>query len=145
MVQNFQPTLLAIGVAGMSGQTSKLDIYTATTIREAIATMRLIYFDLLLVGLDDPTLDVAELMHRVLTVRPHQRWVLMAQQFSTNEEVQARSLGALMVLHGIPSESWLVRYMASLRELDLSRNFVTPLYVDVPSVANTEATPVESF
>jgi hypothetical protein len=145
MAQNFQPTLLAIGVAGMSGHTSKLDIYAATTIREAIATMRLIYFDLLVVGLDDPTLDLTELMYRVLTVRPHQRWILLAQQFSTNEEVQARSLGALMVLHEIPSEPWLVRYVASLRQLDLSRNLVTPVYVDVPSVANDEAMPVESF
>jgi DNA-binding NarL/FixJ family response regulator len=145
MVQNFQPTLLAIGVDGMSDPTSKLDVYTATTIREAIATMRLINFDLLVVGLDDPALDVAELMHRVLTVRPHQRWILMAQQFSANEEVLARSLGALMVLHEIPSESWLVRYVTSLRELDLSRNLLTPPYIDVPSVANAEATPVESF
>jgi hypothetical protein len=145
MVQNFQPTLLAIGVAGMSGPTSKLDIYAATTIREAIATMRLIYFDLLVVGLDNPALDFEELMHRVLTVRPHQRWILMAQQFSIIEEVQARSLGALMVLHEIPSESWLVSYVSSLRQLDFSRNLLSPVYIDVPLVANAEATPVESY
>ena len=145
MVQEFQPTLLVVGVANIPSHTSVLDIYTASTVREAIATIRLIYFDLLVVGLDDPALDVWDLMHRVLTARPQQRWILAAQQITTDEEVRVRSLGALMVLNEIPNESWLVSYVAALRQNDLSRNLVAPLYVDVPSAGKAVGTPIEAF
>ena len=84
MVHEFQPTLLVVGVDNMPSHTSVVDIYTASTVREAMATIRLIYFDLLVVGLDDPALDVWDLMHRVLTARPQQRWILSAQQITTD-------------------------------------------------------------
>ena len=131
MSQQTQPTLLAIGVAGLRLRTSVLDVYTASTLREAIATIRLVCFDLILVGLDDPKLDVWELMHRVLAAWPHQRWILAAQEITNEEEVHARSLGALMVLNDVPSEHWLSDFAASLRRRDLSKR--------VPSLASADA------
>lgn len=119
MEQQDKPTLLTVGVAGLRRQTRLLDIYIASTLREAVATIRLIRFDLLLVGLDNPKLDVWELMHRVLTAWPYQRWLMVSKRITAEEEVQARSLGVLMVLDELPNEDWLAEFAASLRRRDL--------------------------
>jgi len=131
MTLQTKPNLLAIGVAGLPTHSPVIDLYIASTLREAIATIRLVCFDLVLVGLDDPKLDVWELMHRVLAAWPHQRWIMAAREITNEEEVQARSMGALMVLSDVPNEYWLVDFAASLRRRDLSKS--------VPSLASADA------
>jgi DNA-binding response OmpR family regulator len=145
MYQHNQPTLLAVGVDGLPGQSSLLDIYTATTLREAMATIRLMCFDLVMVGLNNPTLDIWELMHRVLTAWPQQRWILTAAQISTEEEIRARSLGALMVLSNVPQEEWLADYAASLRQRDSLKAVYPLLPADTPMLAMRNEVSVESL
>src|SRR5690606_1936804 len=82
---------------------------------EAMATMRLMGFDLVVVGLDRPEIDVWEIMHRVLTAWPRQRWLVATNSLTQEEEVLARSLGAALVLDSIPDETWLVEFASSLR------------------------------
>jgi hypothetical protein len=94
---------------------SVLDVYTASSPREVLATIRLVSFDLVLAGLDDPALDLWALMQRVITAWPQQRWILASQQVTPEEEILARSMGALMVLNTAPSEEWIVECAASLR------------------------------
>ena len=118
MVTSVQPTLLAIGIDGLPKSSSAIDVYTASTAREVMSTMRLIGFDLVVVGLDDPHLDVWEAMHRVLTAWPQQRWMLASSQVTQEEEILARSLGATVVLDETPDESWLVQFASSLRRRD---------------------------
>lgn len=113
-----QPTLLAIGIDGLPKSSSGIDVYTASTVREVMSTMRLIGFDLVVVGLDDPHLDVWEAMHRVLTAWPQQRWMLASSQVTQEEEILARSLGAAVVLDEAPDELWLVEFASSLRRRD---------------------------
>ena len=118
MVTSVQPTLLAIGIDGLPKSSSAIDVYTASTVREVMSTMRLIGFDLVVVGLDDPHLDVWEAMHRVLTAWPQQRWMLASSQVTQEEEILARSLGAAVVLDEAPDELWLVDFASSLRRRD---------------------------
>ena len=118
MVTPVQPTLLAIGIDGLPKSSSAIDVYAASTVREVMSTMRLIGFDLVVVGLDDPHLDVWEAMHRVLTAWPQQRWMLASSQVTQEEEILARTLGAAVVLDAVPDESWLVEFATSLRRRD---------------------------
>lgn len=118
MVTPVQPTLLAIGIDGLPKSSAAIDVYAASTVREAVSTMRLIGFDLVVVGLDDPHLDVWEAMHRVLTAWPQQRWMLASGQVTQEEEILARTLGAAVVLDAVPDESWLVEFATSLRRRD---------------------------
>jgi DNA-binding response OmpR family regulator len=118
-----KPTLLAIGVAGLRLPSATLDVYTASSIREAMATIRLFDFDLLLVGLDAPNLNVWELMRRVLAAWPQQRWLLTSENITAKEEILGRSLGALMVLDKCPDDYWLGDFVASLRAQVRSRRF----------------------
>jgi hypothetical protein len=127
MSQPTKPNLLAIGYNGCHASSTVLDIYTASTLREAIATIRLICIDLLLVGLDDPRLDVWNFIERVLAACPDLRWLLISERATAADEIQARSLGALMMLHELPEEAWLADFAASLRQRDLSKHLRTLL------------------
>jgi DNA-binding NarL/FixJ family response regulator len=109
-------TVLTIGIAASLRSTSTLDLCTAASVREALATMRLMSFDLVLAGLDDPSLDTWTVMQRVAAAWPQQRWILAAHDVSPEEEILARSLGALMVLGAVPDEQWLAECAASLKE-----------------------------
>lgn len=140
-----QPTLLAIGIDGLPKSSSAIDVYTASTVREAVSTMRLIGFDLVVVGLDDPDLDVWEAMHRVLTAWPQQRWMLASNQVTQEEEILARSLGAAVVLDEAPDELWLVNFASSLRRRDPVTGF-SPLAsaFDSPAVLQANWRTVEA-
>lgn len=126
MIRCIQPSLLLVGVEPRPAWETSPDVYVATTPREAISTMRLVDVDLLVVGLEDPQLDVWDLMQRVLTAWPRQHWVLVSGRVTAEEEVLARSLGALLVLHAVPDEEWLWEFAASLRRRELTK-FVQPV------------------
>jgi DNA-binding response OmpR family regulator len=125
-----KPSVLAIGIDGLSDHRSTVDLYTADTLREAVATIRLVCFDLLVIGLDNPRLDVWELIDRLLAAWPGLRWLLASRRVTVDEEVQARSRGALMVLHRLPDEAWLADIVASLRRRDVSNSVVTLAALD---------------
>lgn len=118
MLATVQPTLLTIGIDGLSSPSAVIDVYAASTIREAMSTMRLIGFDLVVVGLDRPEIDVWEIMHRVLTAWPQQRWLVAADSLTQEEEILARSLGAALVLDSVPDETWLAEFASSLRRCE---------------------------
>jgi len=119
MTQSLRPTLLATGVAGLRHSTREFDLYTANSIREATAITRLMSFDLLLVGLANPTLDVWRLVRSVRLAWPQQRWVLIERQVTAEQEVIARSLGVLLILHELPEAEWIGSFAESLRRREL--------------------------
>jgi DNA-binding response OmpR family regulator len=121
-----QSTVLVIGVATAPQPSSVLDVYTAATAREALATIRLVSFDLMVVGLENPSLDVWGLMQRVIDAWPQLRWILASGELSPEEEILARSLGALMVLSTMPQADWIAECAASLRRREVATR-VQPL------------------
>lgn len=114
MPNTMSPSLLIVGVAPLRQSTSNLDVYTASTVRETMATIRLITFDLLVVGLENPAIDVWELIPRVQSAWPNQRWMLLSADVTPEEEVAARSLGALVVMNELPHNHWLAEFAHSL-------------------------------
>lgn len=135
MDQSYHPTLLAVGVTGLGKKASRLDVYTVTSAREAFATIRLVGFDLILVGLDNPEINVWELMGRITSAWPHQHWLMASQQVSLEDEIHARSLGALMVLGQVPQEDWLFEYATSLRQRALHKSLGTGFQIPSPVMA----------
>lgn len=119
-----KPTLLTIGIPELPWRSQSINRYTAASVREAVAIIRLITFDLLLVGLNDPRLNVWDLMRRVTAAWPQQRWILASQNITPQQEILGRSLGALMILDECPDELWLRDFLASLSERDRLRRLV---------------------
>jgi CheY-like chemotaxis protein len=138
MHHTMSPSLLIVGVAGLTQSTSDLDVYTANSVRETLATIRLITFDLLVVGLENPAIDVWELIPRIRSAWPQQRWMLLSAHMSLEDEVAARSLGALVVLNELPHKDWLADFAHSLRRRGTCRPLLpaaTPLTANCLTVA----------
>lgn len=135
MIPNIKPTVMAIGVVGLNHRTSLFDLYTATTAREAIATVRLVRCDLMLVGMDNPKIDVWSLMRDLTRAWTRQRWLLVAGHVTPEDEIQARSLGALVILDSLPSEHWILDFAASLLRRDLTKTVRTRDSVNAPALA----------
>jgi DNA-binding NarL/FixJ family response regulator len=135
MNQYYHPTLLAVGVADLESKASLLDVYSVTNTREAIATMRLVGFDLILAGLDNPEINIWDMMGRIMSAWPQQRWLLASSQVSLEDEIHARALGALMVLSEVPREDWLFEYATSLRQRELHKCYEASFPVSTPVMA----------
>ena len=97
-----QLSLLAVGVSGLVESSPEIDVRYAVSAQETIAILRLMSFDLLLAGKKIPDCTVWSLIKRVRAGWPGQRWALVAEEPTPQEEIQARTLGALMVLHSLP-------------------------------------------
>ena len=94
--------LLAVGLPGLPARQPGLDITAASTGAEALALLRLISFDLLLAGQEIPDMTVWALIRVVRARWPQQRWALLGRGLTARQEIQARSLGAVMVINGAP-------------------------------------------
>lgn len=122
-----QSTVLMVGVATAPRPSSALDIYVARSMREALATIRLVSLDLIVAGLDDPAIDVWTLIERVTAAWPQQRWALASPGITAEEEILARSLGAVMVRSAAPDFEWIAECAASLRRDGAVRTSSAPL------------------
>ena len=115
MILDSPPSLLLIGVAKPHRSTAQVDVCYAISAAEALAAIRFVTFDLLVVGLEKPAIDVWGLVRRVHAAWPRQRWMLLSGRVTTAEEVEARSLGAVVVMHDLPHPFWLAEFADSLR------------------------------
>ena len=107
-------SLLAVGVPDAPTAMRQYDLRMATTGRQALAMLRLMYFDLLLAGDQIPDMSVWTLIRTIRMCWPQQRWALVASHITPREEIEARSLGSLMVIESVPNCSRLHELAASL-------------------------------
>lgn len=115
MTEQPLPAVMTLGVAGLPTPRAAIDVYAASSLREAVSTLRLVGIDLVLAGTNDPRLDVLGVMQRLLAAWPHQRWILASSQLTPQEEIMARSLGATMVFHSVPDECWVADFITSVQ------------------------------
>jgi hypothetical protein len=77
--------------------------------------MRLMQFDLLVIGRNIPDMPVWQFIQRVRMTRPWQRWALAVEQLDPQEEVMARSLGVIGIFHDRNDWPDLVHVAESIR------------------------------
>ncbi|HVT91045.1 MAG TPA: hypothetical protein VHD56_19485 [Tepidisphaeraceae bacterium] len=99
----------------MTDLLDQIDAQVAESARQTIAMMRISHFDLLLAGRKIPDAPVWSLIGRIRSSWPEQRWVLIAEDITSAEEIQARSLGALMVIDRSIENDCLDQLAVSLR------------------------------
>jgi hypothetical protein len=88
-----QAAILAVGMAADGNLPA--EVLHAATGRRAIELMRLMQFDLLVVGRDISEMSLWQFVQRVRMTRPWQRWALAMDDVTPQEEVTARSLGVI--------------------------------------------------
>jgi DNA-binding NarL/FixJ family response regulator len=95
-------SLLAVGMRTLPEETRGIDLRSAETAREVIAMMRLVDFDLLLAGPAIPDMNVWSMIRRIRSVHSDQKWVLVNENLTPTDEIQARTLGVLAIFDTTP-------------------------------------------
>ena len=70
--------------------------------KKALELLRVLRFDLLVTGDHLPDMSVSQLVRRVRTAWPWQKWALVGSQITVEDEITARTLGAMAVLDAPP-------------------------------------------
>jgi CheY-like chemotaxis protein len=85
----------AAGTAGIS-------FFHADSGKKALELLRMLHFDLLVTGDHLPDMPVSHLIRRVRAAWPWQKWAMVGSSLTTQDEIVARTLGAVAVFDAPP-------------------------------------------
>jgi len=108
-------SLLAVCVPGLVHDSPLIELSTALSARQALVHLRRMRCDLLLAGNQLPDMSVWTLVSRLRASWPQLRWALVCTAtLSAQEEIRARSLGAMMLFDTVPDGARLHELARSL-------------------------------
>jgi len=120
--QNEQVAVLGVCVEepAMVGRTERLDFCSVRSGRRAIDMMRLLSFDLVLVGMRLPDANTWDFVRRVRTAWSWQKWALVGGgiggMITDDQERSARMFGSIRIYDVMPSSDEVLELASSLRE-----------------------------
>jgi CheY-like chemotaxis protein len=121
--------------AQAASDASATPVWRAHSAREALAMLRMARVDLLLTGLRLPDMSPWQLIRRVRGLSCPPRWALVATaDLTPDEEIEARSLGAVAVIERMPSGDALDELFARARRAPAIATFTS-----APSTTTTAA------
>lgn len=134
--QDDQVAILGVCVEepAMIGRTEGLNFCSVRSGRRAIDMLRMLSFDLVLVGMRIPDIGTWDFVRRVRTGWAWQKWALVGGAISDQQEITARMFGSLKIYDVMPSSDELIELTAALRQKaalavltqNYSRNFQIP-------------------
>jgi len=145
MFKSFDDQVAILGVCvdepQMVGRTEGLNFCAVRSARKAIDMMRMLSFDLVLVGTHIPDMNTWDLLRRMKTGFSQQKWALVGGLMTEQQEITARMFGSLKIYDEMPSSDELIQLTQSLREKAalavLNRNYSAkkPAYAPAPVAA----------
>jgi hypothetical protein len=98
------PAVLAVCLPSLAEDAGGKDVSVclAGSAREAFELLRVLRFDLVLVGRNLPDHSLWRFIREVQSVWPWQRWALVASCISEREEREARMLGVAQIIGAVP-------------------------------------------
>jgi DNA-binding response OmpR family regulator len=116
--QNDQVTVLGVCVEepAMVGRTEGLDFCTVRSGRRAIDMLRMLSFDLVVVGMRIPDLSTWDFVRRVRTGWAWQKWALVGGAITEQQEITARMFGSVKIYDVMPSSDEVLQLASHLRE-----------------------------
>lgn len=119
MLQNteIKSSVLAIGLEeiGYVAESEQVEMHRVDSARAAIELLRMVDFDLLLVGSDVTDGSPMDCVKRIRAARPRQRWALVGTEITDEDEIAARTMGATCVLDAPPSDERLAEILGAPR------------------------------
>jgi DNA-binding response OmpR family regulator len=97
MFDQVETTVLGVALDDVPEQVGSAAFTSARSARQAIEMLRLLRFDLVVVGLRTPDMSAWQFVQRMRAGWPGQKWALVAGTLRTSEELNARTLGALVI------------------------------------------------
>ena len=116
--QNDQVTVLGVCVDEpyMVGRTEGLDFCTVRSGRRAIDMLRMLSFDLVIVGMRIPDIATWDFVRRVRTGWAWQKWALVGGMMTEQQEITARMFGSVRIFDVMPSSDEVLQLASHLRE-----------------------------
>ena len=117
--QNEQVTVLGVCVEepDQVGRTASLDFCSVRSGRRAIDMLRMLSFDLVIVGTRIPDIATWEFIRRVRTGWAWQKWALVGGLGLTDQqEITARMFGSVKIYDVMPSSDEVLQLASFLRE-----------------------------
>jgi CheY-like chemotaxis protein len=100
----------------MVGRSVELNYHAVHNGRRAIDMLRMVSFDMLLIGLKLPDMATWDFLRHLKTAFPHQKWALIGGPITEQEEVKARMFGCTTIFETTPTSSELLTLTARMRE-----------------------------
>jgi CheY-like chemotaxis protein len=125
------------------GRTEGLNFCAVRSGRRAIDMLRMLSFDLVLVGMRIPDLGTWDFVRRLRTGWAWQKWALIGGAITEQQEITARMFGPLKIYDTVPSSDELLALADALRQKaalavlhqNYNRNFRLPSSPEGSSVA----------
>jgi CheY-like chemotaxis protein len=125
------------------GRTEGLNFCAVRSGRRAIDMLRMLSFDLVLVGMRIPDLGTWDFVRRLRTGWAWQKWALIGGAITEQQEITARMFGPLKIYDTVPSSDELLGLADALRQKaalavlhqNYNRNFRSPESPESSSVA----------
>lgn len=83
--------------------------------REALEILRLVKIDLVVTTLYVPDMSIWDLIGKIKMAWPWQRWALVCDEFTTQEEIRARTLGVSRMFYTTPDITELYSLTGSVK------------------------------
>ena len=116
--QNDQVTVLGLCVEEptMVGRTEGLDFCSVRSGRRAIDMLRMLSFDLVIVGMRIPDISTWDFVRRVRTGWAWQKWALVGGMLTEQQEITAHMFGSVKIYDVMPSSDEVLHLASRLRE-----------------------------
>jgi CheY-like chemotaxis protein len=103
-----------------SARADELNYHAVQNGRRAIDMLRMVSFDVVLVGLKLPDMSAWDFLCHLKTAFPHQRWALVGGPVTEQQEVKARMFGCMTMFESTPSGSELMNLTQRTRDQALT-------------------------
>jgi len=116
--QNDQVAVLGVCVEepALVGRTEGLDFCSVRSGRRAIDMLRMLSFDLVVVGMRIPDISTWDFVRRVRTGWAWQKWALVGGAITEQQEITARMFGSVKIYDVMPSSDEVLQLASHLRE-----------------------------
>ena len=107
---------ICIDPPAAAGPSGELNYHAAQNGRRAIDMLRMVSFDVVLVGLKLPDMSAWDLLSHLKTAFPHQKWALVGGPVTEQQEVKARMFGCMTLFENTPSGTELLSLTSRTRQ-----------------------------
>jgi CheY-like chemotaxis protein len=111
---------ICIEPPAMTGPSNGLSYHAAHNGRRAVDMLRMISFDMVLVGLSIPDMSTWDFLRHLKTALPGQKWALVGGPITEKQEVRARMFGCTTLLDTTPTDKELLQLTARMRQRAVS-------------------------
>jgi len=107
---------ICVDAPSTAGRGEELNYHAVHNGRRAIDMLRMVSFDVVLVGMNVPDMQIWDFLRHMKTAFPNQKWVLVGGPVSEQQEVKARMFGCTTIFDSTPSGAELMSLTARMRQ-----------------------------